>query len=86
MTGEDRDFLIGGDLGNFDFRRDLSKIAAPMLILAGRYDRVAVPRWTIQYKRYAPQDKFVMFEKSGHFPFIEQTDQAMRVMRDFLQN
>jgi proline iminopeptidase len=85
MAGEDADFLIAGDLGNVDFRRDLSKITAPMLILAGRYDRVAFPRWTIQYKRYAPKAKFVMFEKSGHFPFIEQTDETMGVLREFLQ-
>ena len=64
MTGEDGDFLIAGDLGNFDFRRDLKKISGPMLILAGRYDRIAFPRWTIQYKRYAPQAKFVMLEKA----------------------
>jgi len=53
MTGEDGDFLIAGDLGNFDFRSDLKKVSVPMLILAGRYDRIAFPRWTIQYKRYA---------------------------------
>jgi proline iminopeptidase len=40
MTGEDGDFLIAGDLGNFDFRRDLKKVSVPMLILAGRYDRI----------------------------------------------
>ncbi len=86
MTGEDGDFLIAGDLGNFDFRRDLKKVSVPMLILAGRYDRVALPHWTIEYKRYAPQAKFVMLEKSGHFPFIEQTDETLRLVRDFLQN
>jgi proline iminopeptidase len=86
MTGEDGDFLIAGDLGNFDFRRDLKKISGPMLILAGRYDRIAFPRWTIQYKHYAPQAKFVMLEKSGHFPFVEQTDETLGLLRDFLQH
>jgi proline iminopeptidase len=55
-----------------------------MLILAGRFDRVVSQRWMVQYKRYAPQAQFVMFEKSGHFPFIEETDSAMRILRDFL--
>ena len=86
MTGEDGDFLIAGDLGNFDFRRDLKKVSVPMLILSGRYDRIAFPRWTIQYKRYAPQAKFVMLEKSGHFPFVEQTDETVGLLRDFLQH
>jgi proline iminopeptidase len=86
MTGEDGDFLIAGDLGNFDFRRDLKKISVPMLILAGRYDRIAFPRWTIQYKRYAPQAKSVMLERSGHFPFVEQADETVGLLRYFLRH
>ncbi len=84
IAGEDADFLVSGDMGKFDFRLDLKKITAPLLVLAGRYDRIAFPRWTIQYKRYAPQAQFVMLEKSGHFPFVEQTDDTMRILRDFL--
>jgi proline iminopeptidase len=85
ITGEDADFLVSGDMGKFDYRLDLKKLTMPLLILVGRYDRVAFPRWTIQYKRYAPQAQFVMFEKSGHFPFIEETDETVRVLREFLQ-
>jgi proline iminopeptidase len=85
ITGDDADFLASGDIGKIDFRLDLKKLTMPLLILAGRYDRVAIPRWTVQYKRYAPQAQFVMFEKSGHFPFVEETDETMRVLRDFLQ-
>ncbi len=84
IAGEDADFLASGDLGKFDFRLDLKKITVPMLVLAGRYDRIVFPRWTIQYKHYAPQAQFVMFEKSGHFPFLEQTDDIMQTLLDFL--
>jgi proline iminopeptidase len=85
ITGEDADYLVSGDMGKFDYRLDLKKLTMPLLILVGRYDRIAFPRWTIQYKRYAPQAQFVMFEKSGHFPFIEETDETVRVLREFLQ-
>jgi proline iminopeptidase len=84
ITGEDADFLVSGDMGKFDYRLDLKKLTMPLLILVGRYDRVAFPRWTIQYKRYAPQAQFVIFEKSGHFPFIEETDETVRLLREFL--
>ena len=84
IVGEDADVMVSGGIGRLDFRRDLGKLSMPMLILTGRFDRVAFPRWTVQYKRYAPQAQFVMFEKSGHFPFIEETDYVMRVLRDFL--
>jgi proline iminopeptidase len=85
ITGDDADFLVSGDMGKFDFRLDLKKLSMPILILAGRYDRVSIPRWSVQYKRYAPQARFVMFEKSGHFPFIEETDETVRILREFLQ-
>ena len=85
IAGDDADFMISGDLSKLDFRLDLGKFTMPTLILAGRYDRVVIPRWSVQYKKYAPQAQFVMFEKSGHFPFIEETDETVRVMRKFLQ-
>jgi len=85
ITGDDADFLVSGDMGKFDFRLDLKKLSMPILILAGRYDRVSIPRWAVQYKRYAPQARFVMFEKSGHFPFIEESDETVRILREFLQ-
>jgi len=27
-----------------------------------------------------------MLEKSGHFPFVEQTDETVGLLRDFLQH
>jgi proline iminopeptidase len=48
ITGEDADFLVSGDMGKFDYRLDLKKLTMPLLILVGRYDRIAFPRWTIR--------------------------------------
>ncbi len=33
---------------------------------------------------YAPQAEFVMFERSGHDPFIEEPDKTFKVIKDFL--
>jgi proline iminopeptidase len=85
IAGDDADFMVSGDISKIDFRLDLGKFTMPTLILAGRYDRVVIPRWSVQFKRYAPQAQFVMFEKSGHFPFIEETGETVRVLREFLQ-
>jgi pimeloyl-ACP methyl ester carboxylesterase len=46
----------------------------PVLVLAGRYDRVFSPRFSLQFKKYAPRAQFVMFEHSGHFTFMEESD------------
>jgi pimeloyl-ACP methyl ester carboxylesterase len=43
ITGEDADFLVSGDMGKFDYRLDLKKLTMPLLILVGRYDRIAFP-------------------------------------------
>jgi pimeloyl-ACP methyl ester carboxylesterase len=44
------------------------------LILAGRFDRVAIPKYAVQFKQFMPQATFVMFEKSGHAPFNEEAE------------
>lgn len=85
IAGPDADFILGGDLSSFDFRAQLSAVQVPTLILAGRFDRVAIPRYSIQYKRCMPHAHFVMFEKSGHLPFIEEPQRHDAVLRDFLK-
>lgn len=84
IAGPSFDVRFSSDLGRIDFRRELKQLTMPTLILAGRYDRVLYPSISLQYKTLAPQARFVMFEKSGHFPFIEETDQFMQTVEDFL--
>lgn len=84
IAGDDADFNIGGDIAKLDFRDDLRKLAMPMLVLAGRYDRISRPDWSVKFKTYAPQAEFVMMEKSGHFPWIEEPEQTLSILREFL--
>lgn len=84
MAGDDADFLIGGDLAKLDFRTQLKSLNMPLLIMAGRFDRCALPRYSVLFNKYAPQAKFVMFEKSGHRPFVEETDSYFRILKSFL--
>ena len=82
---EDADFLISGDIGPLDFRSQLKTLMMPVLILAGRFDRISIPRFSIKYKEYAPQAEFVMFEKSGHSMFVEEPEKTFKVITEFLQ-
>jgi proline iminopeptidase len=84
MVGKDGDFIVGSDIGTFDYRRDLKNLSMPVLIVAGRYDRVAVPKLQVQYKQYCPQAKFVMFERSGHNPQVEEKGLLHDVVREFM--
>ncbi|MEO6187718.1 MAG: alpha/beta hydrolase [Ginsengibacter sp.] len=84
MVGKDGDFIVGSDIGTFDFRKDLKNLKMPVLIYGGRYDRVAVPSMMVKYKEYCPQAKFVMFEKSGHNPQVEEPEQLFSLIEKFL--
>ena len=84
IAGDDADFTIGGDIAKLDFRADLRKLTMPILVIAGRYDRISLPQYAVKYKTYAPQARFVMMEKSGHFAYIEEPEKMLSVLRDFL--
>ncbi|MES1225838.1 MAG: alpha/beta hydrolase, partial [Bacteroidota bacterium] len=49
------------------------------------FDRVAVPWMMVKYKEYCPQAKFVMFERSGHNPQVEEPAKEFALIREFLQ-
>jgi proline iminopeptidase len=85
MVGNDGDFVVGSDIGRFDYRQQLKNLEMPVLILAGRYDRVAVPWMMVQYKQYCPKAQFVLFEKSGHNPQVEEPKKTFSLIRAFLQ-
>jgi proline iminopeptidase len=84
LVGDDGDFIIGNDVAAFDCRTKLKDLKMPILIIAGRYDRVSVPSFAVQYKKYCPQAQFVMFEKSGHNPQVEEPEKEFKLIREFL--
>lgn len=84
MVGKDGDFIVGSDIGNFDYRKQLKDLKMPVMIIGGRYDRVAVPWMMVKYKEYCPQATFVMFEKSGHNPQVEEPEKEFPLINQFL--
>jgi proline iminopeptidase len=83
IAGPDADMILGGDLASVDFRERLKDIHVPTLILTGQFDRVAIPRYAVQYRTFMPKATFVMFERSGHFPFVEEPARHDAVVRTF---
>lgn len=86
IAGPDADVVLGGQLASVDFRSRLRKVAVPTLVLAGRFDRISIPRFAVQYRHLMPQAQFVMFEKSGHMPFVEESEKHFDVVRGFLRH
>ncbi|HTA28180.1 MAG TPA: alpha/beta hydrolase [Bacteroidia bacterium] len=86
LVGPDGDFVVGNDIAKFDVTKELKNLKMPVLIVAGRYDRVSVPKWAVMYKQYCPQAQFVMFEHSGHNPMVEEPEKEFPIIRAFLKN
>jgi proline iminopeptidase len=84
MVGKDGDFIVGNDIGNFDYRKQLKDLKIPVLIIGGRYDRVAVPEMMVKFKKYCPQAQFVLFERSGHNPQVEEPEKEFPIIVNFL--
>ena len=83
IIGRDADFFVSGSMIDLDFRRNLKDVKSPTLIIAGRYDGVSTPEYAIQYKNFMPQAKFVMFEKSGHNPYLEEPEKFFSLFNEF---
>jgi proline iminopeptidase len=85
FVGSDIEFIIGGQVAAIpDFRPRLHELQMPTLILAGRFDRALYPRLQMDFKRCAPQARFVMMEKSGSFSHLEEPDAVFSLLRSFL--
>ncbi|MFQ5909312.1 MAG: alpha/beta fold hydrolase [Thermoplasmata archaeon] len=73
------------DLPRYDVLTDLGKISCPALIIAGKHDPVCPPKFSEVLSDALPESKLVVFENSGHWPFIEEEDKFVEVVSDFLE-
>lgn len=86
IIGRDADFFVSGSMIDTDFRKELSKIDVPTLIIAGRYDGVSTPEYNVQYKTYMPNAQFEMFEHSGHNPYLEEPTKFYTTFEQFIKH
>jgi proline iminopeptidase len=63
----------------------LGNIQTPALLMTGRHDWIAPPaQGAERLARGLPDGHVVIFEDSGHFPFIEEPARFLVVLGDFL--
>lgn len=79
------EFTVLGNLKNFDCTEQLKEITCPTLFSCGRYDE-ATPETTEYYSSLTPGSTFHVFEKSAHMPYIEESEEFLEVLDDFLKN
>lgn len=76
--------LANQGYGPFDCEAELSGIKQPLLVLAGRYDRTCSIEAAEAIARAVPASELVIFERSGHVPFVEEQERYVEVVRKFL--
>jgi proline iminopeptidase len=78
------EFRCTGNLKQYDRTGRIQEITIPMLFTCGRYD-ACTPTATAWYQSLIAGSEMVVFEQSAHMPHLEETDQYLKVLRDFLR-
>jgi len=77
------EWCVTGPLKDWDVVSRLGEIRVPSLVVGGRYDE-ATPDVMETVHRGIPGSAWVIFENSGHFPHLEETELYLEVLSGFL--
>ena len=72
------------ELNRYNVTDKLAGIAQPTLIMAGKHDiHVSLSHSIIMAERI-PHARYLLMEKSGHFPWLDEPDRFISVMKEFI--
>ena len=80
----DVNIRLSDELGSLDLFPVLDETTVPTLVIVGRHDITTPVRDQIAYADGIRSASAVVFNESGHFPFVEERAFFMNVMREFL--
>ncbi len=73
------------DYGGIEVEDRLGAITQPVLVLAGRHDRACSIEAAQAIKSGVFNAELVIFENSGHMTFVEENENYLATVRDFLK-
>jgi len=79
------EFIVIGNLKDWDRTERLGEIAAPTLITVGRYDEIT-PTCAETLHQGIPNSQIRVFENSAHTAHLEETDSYIDLVSDFMGN
>ncbi|WP_448569475.1 alpha/beta fold hydrolase [Thalassotalea ganghwensis] len=87
IIGDRHDGIINGTLVGTSIINKLDNYKTPTLITAGRYDNASTPQLVLRLKKMLPQEitSYTIFEKSGHWPWIEEEHFFQTTILGFLK-
>jgi len=72
------------DVEKIDLEPKIAEFAFPTLVANGRFDTDITPENALKLSKQIPHSKFLIFERSGHLPFIEEPEEFARAVDNFL--
>ena len=79
------EWCVTGSLKGWDIVGRLGEIRVPTLLVGGRHDEVT-PAVMETVHRGIAGSQWVIFENSGHFPHLEETERYLEVLDRFLNH
>jgi pimeloyl-ACP methyl ester carboxylesterase len=76
--------LLRGMMEREDMNAMLQKLSVPQLFIFGRFDGVIPPEKAESVIARHPQACVAWLEHSGHMGFLEEPDESLRILREFL--
>ena len=83
MWGSDGEFVVDGNLKEVEYVDKLSQIKIPTLIIVGDHDE-SDPRMSKEMQEKIAGSQLVILPKSGHMTFVDQPEQFLTAVRDFV--
>ncbi len=78
-------YMMGTLSQEYDLRSLLPGIKVPALVLQGRYDWVTPMSGAVEMAEKIPDAQLHIFEESGHMVFMEEPEELVRVIKDWLR-
>jgi proline iminopeptidase len=76
---------VAAGLESYDLSPALPHIRVPALVVYGTSDRVVQPEYQLEFRGKLLSARFVAFQESGHFPFLEEPEPFARVVDYFVR-
>ncbi len=82
-TGELDAALLAAGLNYYRFTA-IERVTMPVLVVAGRLDGALLPAGLRELARVLPRGRYVEYERSGHFVYLDEPDRFAREVSDFI--
>jgi len=83
MWGSDGEFVIDGNLKEVEYVDRLPQIKVPTLIIVGDHDE-SDPRMSKEMHEKIAGSQLIILPKSGHMTFVDQPEQFLQAVREFI--